>query len=66
MGVGLLSLWRRVLSIRQQSPLLTLLVFSFLGGYLWMSFRVFGSALHFIDRFPGVGSLLTEPLMFLI
>ena len=66
MGVGLLSLWRRVLSIRQQSPLLTLLVFSFLGGYLWMSFRVFGSALHFIDRFPGVGSLLTEPLMFLL
>ncbi|MBI1839396.1 MAG: hypothetical protein HYR88_00895 [Verrucomicrobia bacterium] len=66
MGVGLRSLWRRLLSVRQQSPLLTLLVAGFLGGYLWMSFRLFGSALHFIHRFPGVGSLLTEPLMYLL
>ena len=66
MKVGLLSLWRRLLSIRQQSPLLTLLVAGSLGGYLWMTFSLFGSALRFVHRFPGVGSLLTEPLIFLL
>ncbi|MBM3844990.1 MAG: hypothetical protein FJ405_01720 [Verrucomicrobia bacterium] len=64
--VGALSMWRRGLAIRQQSRLLTLCVALFLGGYMFMTFQLFAGALKFMGRFPGVGSMLTEPLMFLL
>ena len=64
--ISLKTLWRRLGTIRGQSPLLTLMMVGFLLGYLIVSYRLFGSAFHFIHRFPGVGTLLTEPLMYLL
>ncbi len=66
MEISVKSLWRRLGTIRGQSPLLTLLMTGFLLGYLIVSHKLFASAFHFIDRFPGVGTLLTEPLMYLL
>ncbi len=66
MRVSLISAWRRLVGIRDQSRLLTLLILLFVGSYLVLSYQLFTYAFRFISRFPGVGSLLTEPLMFLL
>jgi ABC-2 type transport system permease protein len=66
MRTSLVSSLRRVMALREQSRLLTLFVFLFVGTYLVLSYRLFAYAFHFINRFPGVGGLLTEPLMYLL
>ena len=64
--VNTLSLWRRFASIREQSRLLTSVIFLFLAGYFVIAYYLFFAGLRFIARFPGLGTVLTERLMFLL
>ena len=64
--VNTVTLWRRLRSIREQSRLLTAVIFLFLAGYIVLAFWLFFSGLRFISRFPGLGAELTERLMFLL
>src|SRR6266540_712661 len=64
--VNTLTLWRRLRSIRDQSRLLTAVIFLFLSGYIVLAFWLFFSGLRFISKFPGLGAELTERLMFLL
>jgi ABC-2 type transport system permease protein len=64
--VNLLTLWRRLRSIREQSRLLTGVIFLFLVGYFALAYWLFYAGLRFIARFPGLGTVLTERLMFLL
>ncbi len=64
--VNALSAWRRVLGLRQQSRLLVAVIGGFLVGYLAFAFLLFRLGLAFIGRFPGLGSLLVERLLFLL
>jgi ABC-2 type transport system permease protein len=62
--VNLLHSWRRLLATREQSRLLTTLIGSFIVGYLGLSFWLFYHALKFIAKFPGLGAVLTERLLY--
>ena len=64
--VSLLQAWRRLKSIGQQSRLLTAFIGLFMFAYLWLSFWLFCLGLKFIGTFPGLGTLLTERLLFLL
>jgi len=64
--VNLLQMWRRLLSVRAQSPLLTGLIAVFIGGYIYLAFLLFYKGLKFIGIFPGLGDLLIERLLFLL
>src|SRR5262245_3044967 len=64
--VHLLQIWRRLKDIRGQSPLLTGIVVLFLGGYLVLSFWLFVRALTFLAAFPGLGTILTERMLYLL
>ena len=64
--VNALTLWRRFASLRQQSRLLTGVVIAFIVGYLGLSFWLFYEGLRFVLRFPGMGLLLVERLLFLL
>ena len=64
--VNALTLWRRFASIREQSKLLTGVIFLFLTGYFALAYYLFFAGLRFIGRFPGLGTVLTERLMFLL
>jgi ABC-2 type transport system permease protein len=59
-----LQTWRRLLSLRNQSQLLTSVILFFVVGYLVLSFWLFYHALWFVARFPGLGAVLTERLMY--
>src|SRR6266516_3813710 len=61
-----LTLWRRLKSIGEQSRLLTSVIFLFITSYLVLAFWLFVVGLRFIARFPGLGTPLTERLMFLL
>ncbi|MGA2030242.1 MAG: hypothetical protein ABSG87_09240, partial [Verrucomicrobiota bacterium] len=61
--VNALSSWRRLLSVRKQSRLLTGIIGSFIVAYLALSFWLFYYGLRFIAKFPGLGAVLTERLM---
>jgi ABC-2 type transport system permease protein len=61
-----LQAWRRLLSVREQSRLLSSLIFGFIVGYALLAFWLFHFALKFVGRFPGLGSVLTERMMFLL
>lgn len=63
---NLLGAWRRLLSVREQSKLLVLFIGLFLLGYLAFSYGLFRYGLGFIGRFPGLGPLLVERLLFLL
>jgi ABC-2 type transport system permease protein len=56
--------WRRLLAIRQQSRLLTGIISIFVGGYLVLAFELFYHGLKFIAKFPGLGAVLTERLLY--
>jgi ABC-2 type transport system permease protein len=56
--------WRRLLSIRQQSRLLTGIITFFVVGYLVLAFELFYHGMKFIAKFPGLGAALTERLLF--
>jgi ABC-2 type transport system permease protein len=60
----MLQTWRRLLSLRNQSQLLTSVIVFFVVGYLVLSFWLFYHALWFVARFPGLGAVLTERLMY--
>jgi ABC-2 type transport system permease protein len=62
--VNALQTWRRLLSLRKQSQLLTGVIMVFVIGYLVLSFWLFYHALWFVARFPGLGAVLTERLMY--
>lgn len=64
--VNALSSWRRLLALRHESRLLVGVIAAFLSGYLVLSFLLFDLGLRFIGRFPGLGSLLVERLLFLL
>lgn len=64
--VNLVSTGRRLLALRHQSRLLVSVISCFLVGYLFLSFQLFHVGLRFIGRFPGLGSLLVERLIFLL
>ena len=63
---NLLQSWRRLRGIRQQSTLLTFVIGLFMTGYLALAFWLFLRGLSFVARFPGLGSLLIERLLFLM
>jgi ABC-2 type transport system permease protein len=60
------QIWRKMLSLRQQSRLLSALVMVFLGSDFTLAFWLFWKSLRFIDSFPGLGTLMTERLLFLL
>ena len=64
--VNALQAWRRLKSIRNQSRLLTGLITSFMAGYWVLSFWLFYQALRFVAAFPGLGTVLTERLLYLL
>src|SRR5437660_6513159 len=64
--VNAISSWRRVASLRQQSRLLTAVISLFIATYLVVAFWLFHVGLHFIAKFPGLGSMLMERLLFLL
>jgi len=65
-GVNSRTLWRRFKSIREQSWLLTAVIVLFIGSYLVLAFGLFYWGLKFVAKFPGLGTLLTDRLLFLL
>src|SRR4051812_16215818 len=61
-----LQSWRRIKAVRENSRLLTGVIVAFMVGYGWFSFLLFFKALKFIQRFPGLDTLLTERLLYLL
>jgi len=64
--VNALSAWRRLKSLQKQSALLTSVILLFIGGYLAVAFWLFFVGLRFIGKFPGLGTLLIERLLFVL
>ncbi|HLH53580.1 MAG TPA: hypothetical protein VKY92_08190 [Verrucomicrobiae bacterium] len=64
--VNVLQAWRRLKSVRQQSRLLTSVISASIAGYAVVSFWLFYKGLRFIASFPGLGSVLTERLLYLL
>ena len=52
--------------VRNQSRLLTSIIALFLTGYLVVSFGLFYEGLEFIAKFPGLGAVLTERLLYVL
>lgn len=53
-----------MLDIRKQSRLLTAIIVFFVTGYLVLAFELFFHGMQFIAKFPGLGALLTERLLY--
>src|SRR5260370_19720094 len=66
MRVNLLQAWRRLKSVREQSRLLTSIIVLFIVGYLGSSFWLFVQGLKFVAAFPGLGTVLTERLLYVL
>ena len=64
--VNLLTVWRRLLALRQQSRLLTAVILLFIVSYLGLAYWLFLVGLRFLGRFPGLSSMLIERLLFLL
>jgi len=58
--------WRRLLAVREQSRLLTSIIGAFVIGYLVLAFELFYHGLQFIAKFPGLGAVLTERLLYML
>src|ERR1035437_2885688 len=56
--------WRRLLAIREQSRLLSGIIGIFVAGYLVLTFELFYHGMKFIAKFPGLGAVLTERLLY--
>ncbi len=54
------------MAVRDQSRLLTTVISLFVAGYLVLSFWLFYYALKFIAKFPGLGAVLTERLLYVL
>ena len=48
------------------SRLLTAVIAGFIGGYAWLSYLIFSRSLRFVQRFPGLDTLLTERMIYLL
>ena len=57
---------RRMMAVRENSKFLGTVILLFIAGYAWLSFFLFYQGLRFVQRFPGLDTLLTERLMFLL
>lgn len=57
---------RRLRSVGQNSKLLTSVIVAFIVGYAWFSYFLFYQALRFVQKFPGLDTLLTERLLYLL
>lgn len=66
MRVNLVQMWRRLLSIRDQSRLLTSIIILFMAGYWALSFWLFLRGLQFVAGFMALGTVLTERLLYLL
>src|SRR5262249_22149969 len=64
--VNALSTWRRLKAVRDQSRLLTAVITLFIATYLVVAFWLFHVGLRFIAKFPGLGTMLMERLLFLL
>jgi ABC-2 type transport system permease protein len=64
--VNALSTWRRLKAVREQSRLLTGVISVFIATYLVVAFWLFHVGLRFIAKFPGLGTLLMERLLYLL
>jgi ABC-2 type transport system permease protein len=64
--VNALSAWRKLKGVRRQSTLLTSIISIFIGSYLVIAFWLFYVGLRFIAKFPGLGTLLMERLLYLL
>src|SRR6185369_5977999 len=64
--VNALSAWRKLKGVRRQSTLLTSIISIFIGSYLVLAFWLFYVGLRFIAKFPGLGTLLMERLLYLL
>lgn len=64
--IAALSSWRRLLALREQSWFLLAVIATFLAGYLALAFTLFYAGLRFISKFPGLGGLLVERLLFVL
>src|SRR4051812_26605202 len=64
--VNALSTGRRLQAVREQSRLLTAVISIFIAGYLVVAFWLFHVGLHFIAKFPGLGTMLIERLLYLL
>jgi ABC-2 type transport system permease protein len=64
--VNVLSAWRKLKGVRRQSTLLTSIISIFIGSYLVIAFWLFYVGLRFIAKFPGLGTLLMERLLYLL
>ena len=62
--VNALHGWRKLVSIRSQSSLLTGIISIFVLGYLVLAFELFYHGMKFIAKFPGLGAVLTERLLY--
>jgi ABC-2 type transport system permease protein len=62
--VNALHSWRKLVAIRSQSALLTGIISVFVVGYLVLAFELFFHGLQFIAKFPGLGAVLTERLLY--
>ena len=60
------SLLARMRGMRQRSPLLPVLLVSFIVGYLLLGYFLFHRGLQFVFAFPAVGTLLTQRILYLI
>src|SRR5688572_21143043 len=66
MQVNLLTMWRRFKGLGEHSRLLTSVIVLFISSYLVLAYWLFYFGLRFISKFPGLGSLLVERLLFLL
>jgi ABC-2 type transport system permease protein len=64
--VNAIQNWRRLKAVREQSRLLTAIILLFLSGYLVLSFALFFKGLKFVASFPGLGTVLTERLLYIL
>ena len=52
------------MAVRQQSRLLTGIISLFVVGYLVLAFELFYYGMKFMAKFPGLGAVLTERLLY--
>lgn len=64
--INALSMGRKVLMLREKSRLWVGVIGLFLVGYAVMAYGLFFQGLRFLSRFPGLGGLLVERLLFLL